>query len=490
MMRYLLAVLASAAAWGQSTPGYGGLANRYAPTAQAVQTSQATAQFWMTNGDDVTFGNVDFEVCSWASPSAAMLASNGEFMRLSGNTWGWGLSYYSALGSHPWVFSINNLSPFVSASNVGPAVAGSWHLVCGEHDSVAGTIGISVDAKTLVTTSRATPPTAGTGGVYVGLGGGGNWDGAVARAGIWSRKLTAAERTALYNSGIGLRGGDLSGSLATGLLHYWDLDGPADLPQRDLAAKSPLETSNAFYPGAGAVANGKTSLFPAGSSPRIAYMPLHIAGGDYLQYEVSWGKKSPKELIVSGDSLLNGIFNSLNTTQSAAMQLAAMIGPAWHVNVTAVPGYKTTDDIAGLSTPENTMCGEPYQRRVWAIEIGANDLMANVPVGPDTTPGSVEFNIRQMAAARKAAGCTTAVLTLTPCLHAMCTSANNYDGNRGALNAWLRSGASGADYVIDVASAPVLGDPNNTAYYQDKLHYNPAGAWVVATYLAAFLATL
>lgn len=489
-MRYLLAVLACAAAWAQSTPGYGGLANRYAPAAQAVQTAQATAQFWMSNGDDVTFGNVDFEVCAWASPSAAMLASNGEFMRLSGNPWGWGLSYYSALGAHPWVFSINNLAPFVSASNVAAAAAGTWHLVCGQHDSTGGKVGISVDANSLVTTSRGTPPTAGSGGVYVGFGGGGNWDGAVARAGIWSRKLTAAERTALYNSGIGLRGADLAGSLLTGLLHYWDLDGPADLPQRDLAGRSPLESSTAFYPGVGAPTNGKTSTFPAGGFPRMAFIPLHVAGGDYVQYEVNWGKKSSKELVINGDSLLNGIFNSLNTTQSVAMQAAAMIGPAWHVNVTAVPGYKTTDDIAWLSAPENTMCGEPYQRRVWAIEIGANDLMGNVPVGPDTTSGTVEFNIRQMVAARKAAGCTTAVLTLTPCLHAMCTAANNYDGNRTALNAWLLSGASGADHVIDVASAPALADPNNTAYYQDKLHYNPAGAWVVATYLAALLGTL
>src|SRR3954454_10674958 len=37
-----------------------------------------------------------------------------------------------------------------------------------------------------------------------------------------------------------------------------NLDGPADLPQRDLTGKSPLESSNSYYPGAGAAITGKT----------------------------------------------------------------------------------------------------------------------------------------------------------------------------------------------------------------------------------------
>ena len=50
------------------------------------------------------------------------------------------------------------------------------------------------------------------------------WDGGIAAVGFWEKDLSTAERTSLYNSGAGLFYSQLSGSLLTDLISYWDLE--------------------------------------------------------------------------------------------------------------------------------------------------------------------------------------------------------------------------------------------------------------------------
>ena len=55
-------------------------------------------------------------------------------------------------------------------------------------------------------------------------------------------------------------------------------------------------------------------------------------------------------------------------------------------------------------------------------------------------------------------------------------------------NSWLRAGNSGADFIIDLAAHPALGDATNLTYFQgDGVHTNNAGQNVIAEIFAASL---
>src|SRR6185369_4061180 len=49
-------------------------------------------------------------------------------------------------------------------------------------------------------------------------------DGRIDDVGVWSRALTSAEATSLFNTGMGLKYAGLTGTLLTNLVSYWDLD--------------------------------------------------------------------------------------------------------------------------------------------------------------------------------------------------------------------------------------------------------------------------
>jgi hypothetical protein len=91
----------------------------------------------------------------------------------------------------------------LTVSNV--VSAATWHLFIFWYDDVAQEIGIQFD-----TTIQTTPQTTGypvtNVDFTVGARSGGNteFDGRIDEVGIWSRVLTAAERTQLYNGGSGI----------------------------------------------------------------------------------------------------------------------------------------------------------------------------------------------------------------------------------------------------------------------------------------------
>lgn len=86
---------------------------------------------------------------------------------------------------------------------------GEWHFVIAWYDVSQTKIFISVDNETPVSATYSIPVTASSAPVAIGSltnngSGGFTWDGKIDEISIWKRTLTAAERTALYNAGIGL----------------------------------------------------------------------------------------------------------------------------------------------------------------------------------------------------------------------------------------------------------------------------------------------
>lgn len=62
-------------------------------------------------------------------------------------------------------------------------------------------------------------------------------------------------------------------------------------------------------------------------------------------------------------------------------------------------------------------------------------------------------------------------------------------GYLDAYNAWLRANwASIGDKLVDIAALPQFSDPDNTAFFSDKLHFTPSLAWFLVKTLQAALA--
>lgn len=88
----------------------------------------------------------------------------------------------------------------------GDLAADTWYFVVGRFDSGAGQVSISVNAGTPTTSSFAGPIWDGTEAFRIGDFGNNDlstFDGLIQHVGLWSRALSDAEVTTLYNAGVG-----------------------------------------------------------------------------------------------------------------------------------------------------------------------------------------------------------------------------------------------------------------------------------------------
>jgi hypothetical protein len=123
----------------------------------------------------------------------------------------------------------------VVATTFGAVSAGVWYFVSMYHDSTNHQIGISVNNGAVDTAVFGTGAIFdGTNAFGFGAGSGTPLDGQLDSWGFWKSApgaggmLSAAQITALYNGGMGLAFQDLSSSLKTALISWWDFDGNAN----------------------------------------------------------------------------------------------------------------------------------------------------------------------------------------------------------------------------------------------------------------------
>lgn len=118
----------------------------------------------------------------------------------------------AATGRSYWLESMNPLTFSCPAAGVNVSVPGmapdlNWHYVVIWHDAAANTLNIQADGGPVTSVASApfnitaTPVHFGS-RAYVGYEG--YFDGLIDEVAIWRRVLTAEERTALYNGGLGL----------------------------------------------------------------------------------------------------------------------------------------------------------------------------------------------------------------------------------------------------------------------------------------------
>ena len=168
----------------------------------------------------LSFADEDFALCAWvrldAIPGNMRIA--GKYDSGAGNR-EYQLYYVGALARFRFTVSSNGvLATGVDADTLGAPALGTWYFIVCWHDSVANTINIQVNDGAADSAAHATGCNDNISPFAIGadpVGPAGVLDCRVDEAALWRRVLTASEKTALYNAGVGI-GYDDIGHIATG----------------------------------------------------------------------------------------------------------------------------------------------------------------------------------------------------------------------------------------------------------------------------------
>jgi len=183
----------------------------------ARQYTTANDEYHTRPGDDalLSTGDVDFTIMVWVYADAfgadrAILGKN--------RIWeppGRGYTVYYHNSTNKWAFTVSDgANAYVLDSTAAPSLS-TWYLLIAWHDSVANTINIQVNDFAAVTFAWSTgvndPTCSFMIGNADGFGPGFMWDGRIGPTAFWKSAagdggvLTAAQRTALWNGGAGLK---------------------------------------------------------------------------------------------------------------------------------------------------------------------------------------------------------------------------------------------------------------------------------------------
>jgi hypothetical protein len=150
----------------------------------------------------------------------------------AGYGWVYGFDDASNPGFGVWTSSDKTVVRVRSASGFQDAEwsgipNGAWHFVVGWFNPTDKKGYIQLDGGTPVASTALVEDTLVSGvgkTLQMGVWTYGTYTGQIGSAGLWSRVLDAAERTSLFNFGLGKRYSDLTAAEKVGLVSYWNLD--------------------------------------------------------------------------------------------------------------------------------------------------------------------------------------------------------------------------------------------------------------------------
>jgi len=119
----------------------------------------------------------------------------------------WMMYYHLSAARFRFYVGGNPNWSFATDTNIGAPSIGTWYHIIGEYDSAADKVGITVNNGPIDQASHTSANSTTAGSPFqIGYWGGafGYANGSVDIPAFWSRKLTAAEKTRLYNAGAGM----------------------------------------------------------------------------------------------------------------------------------------------------------------------------------------------------------------------------------------------------------------------------------------------
>lgn len=187
----------------------------------------------------------------------------------------------------------------------------------------------------------------------------------------------------------------------------------------------------------------------------------------------------PSTVVAIGDSITDGLATMGDTDTRWPNYLASRVAASGLAVVDqGIGGNQVTSDqgASGESLQhrwQRDALDQPGVRTVIDAD-GVNDLRSGV------SAGALESAQASLIVSAHAAGVRVLLSTITPCGgESRCTSA--VETQRQAYNAWVLSGASGADGVVDFDAAIDTGGHIKPIYDSgDHLHPNSAGAAAMA----------
>lgn len=233
----------------------------------ASQFTRANSEYLsIVDNAAISTGDIDFSFACWVYMDSAPAAQMGIIEK-----WDTGLTnqreyaFYWDNTSNRFVFVV---SPDGTSSNNGsvitnnfgaPSTATNYFIVIW-HDSVNNQLGIQVNNGTANTSSYSGGVFDSTSGLSIGAQTNPStyWDGRISGVGFWKKVLSAAERTQLYNSGVGLAYDELDPGLKTSLVSYWELNEPSGI-RNDLHGTNHLTDNNTVTTNPGVIQNAVTT---------------------------------------------------------------------------------------------------------------------------------------------------------------------------------------------------------------------------------------
>lgn len=200
-----------------STNNYNNLTdNNTVGTAQGVQNLAANfvsannESLSVTSNPTIQVGNFDFCICGWVYLSDKINFQTYFSKYLSaGDQRQWLIDYNQTSDRFRLLVSSDGTASVIGqvlADNLGSPTAATWYFICAWHDSINDTINIQINNGSINSTSFSTGVFANGTGDFM-IGGSANLsssaNGHADEVGFWKRLLTSAERTYLYNSGVG-----------------------------------------------------------------------------------------------------------------------------------------------------------------------------------------------------------------------------------------------------------------------------------------------
>jgi hypothetical protein len=226
-------------------------------------------------------GDIDYSIAAWVYLDSKPVADMHLVDKSSiGGNFEYRLAYIKAADRFRfYVSGDGTASTSITANSLGVPSLSTWYFIMAWHNSVANTINIQINNGIVDSASYASGSFDGTSQFRIGRGLTSNYlDGRIDEVGFWKRVLTAAEITALYNSGNGFTYPFIfSGSLA-----------------KTLGALTATGTAKAIVAGAAAKTLGELTAAGAGAvrvggqaSPTLADLTATGSGAVAIQGEAA-----------------------------------------------------------------------------------------------------------------------------------------------------------------------------------------------------------
>lgn len=177
---------------------------------------EANNSEYLSDADNTSYpsGNNDMTICGWINLESLGTARRGFGQWDFGNAQrGWFVQWLDAADRFMFSVSSNGtLQTHVVATTVDPTPTGTWFFVVAWHDATNDLIYIQVNNGTPQSAAHSTGIHDSTAAFSIGVMHNNTvaesdasliMDGLIDEVGLWSRVLTAAERTFLYNAGNG-----------------------------------------------------------------------------------------------------------------------------------------------------------------------------------------------------------------------------------------------------------------------------------------------